>query len=150
MSSVQSSKRYSPNKRIMRFEGDIIITDPCYIMKSDNDWHESEFGEDLAAIGIGTHLTCDSIECDCEVVNTRTGDVIGTFCSDSRMISVMLISEVRAYNPDFDRSLDHDAYTVIEGFEGEVDISECEDYDGAHVVITGRGNINFRTGHAKK
>ena len=33
----------------MFFKGDIIITDPMYIVKSEEDWHRCEYGEKLEA-----------------------------------------------------------------------------------------------------
>ena len=34
----------------MEFDGDIIITDPCYIMKEDDDWATCAYGEDIDII----------------------------------------------------------------------------------------------------
>ena len=63
------------------------------------------------------------------------------------MVSVMLLDEVRAYNPDFDRDLEPHCYTIIEDFEGEVILFEKEinggtDYD---TCFEGKGSHNFIT-----
>lgn len=39
------------------FDGDIIITDPCYIIRNENgitknDWHYCEYGEYMERLGI--------------------------------------------------------------------------------------------------
>ncbi len=45
----------------MKFKGDIIITDPCYVMREDNgksdDWSKCNYGSNMEALGIKTYLT---------------------------------------------------------------------------------------------
>lgn len=37
----------------MKFKGDIIITDPCYIIKKDSeDWRKCDYGDNMAALGL--------------------------------------------------------------------------------------------------
>lgn len=47
----------------MKFQGDIIITDPMYILphneKGGEDWHACEYGENMEALGITTYITHD-------------------------------------------------------------------------------------------
>ena len=43
------------------FDGDIIITDPCYIIRNENeitenDWHYCECGEYMERLGIKNYL----------------------------------------------------------------------------------------------
>ena len=47
----------------MFFKGDIIITDPMYIIKCEEDWHLCEYGEKLEALNIGTYLTSGHGDC---------------------------------------------------------------------------------------
>jgi hypothetical protein len=50
----------------MKFKGDIIITDPCYIMRrnadgsSRDDWDSCGYGDNMQALGIKTFLTSDT------------------------------------------------------------------------------------------
>ena len=49
----------------MKFKGDIIITDPCYIMRSKNelsedDWSFCEYGSYMEKLGIKHYLTSDT------------------------------------------------------------------------------------------
>jgi len=45
----------------MDFKGDIIITDPCYIMGKDSDWDKCGNGDNMEALGI-THYLCADTE----------------------------------------------------------------------------------------
>ena len=132
----------------MYFKGDIIITDPMYIIKSGDDWHRCEYGDNLEELHICTYITshhADAIGSD--VVSLDTNNKLGKFCSDSCMVSVMSLSEVREYNPEFDMKLGKNCYTIIKNFEGEIEMFETKEDDGTgqRVYIAGKGNINFRT-----
>lgn len=39
------------------FKGEILITDPCYIIpdSKDDDWDKSNYGEDLSVLGINNY-----------------------------------------------------------------------------------------------
>ena len=39
----------------MRFKGDIIITDPCYICK-DDDWSKCGYGDNMGRLGIKNYI----------------------------------------------------------------------------------------------
>ena len=61
------------------FDGDIIITDPCYIIRNENgitknDWHYCEYGEYMERLGIKNYLTHDTIYGDwgCTVFDSDT------------------------------------------------------------------------------
>ena len=132
----------------MFFKGDIIITDPMYIIKCEEDWHRCKYGEKLEALNIGTYLTSGHSDCMAsDVISPDTQERLGEFCSDSCMVSVMLLSEVRAYNPDFDRDLESHCYTIIEDFVGEVTLFEEEIDNGEdfEAYFEGKGNKNFKT-----
>lgn len=132
----------------MYFIGDIIITDPMYIVKSEEDWHRCEYGENLKALKMSTYITSgNGDELASDVISLDTPKRLGKFGSDSCMVSVMLLSEVRQYNFDFDKELDKHCYTIIKDFDGEVQLFEMEEYDdnGQRVYFIGKGNKNFRT-----
>ena len=132
----------------MFFKGDIIITDPMYIVKSEEDWHLCEYGEKLEELGIFTYITAgNGDEFASDIVSLDTHESLGELGSDSCMISVMLLREVRQYNFDFDKDLEKHCYTIIEDFEGEVQLVEMEepDDDCQRFYFLGKGNKNFRT-----
>lgn len=114
----------------MEFDGDIIITDPCYIMRAehhgttpltDNDWDACECGDKMEVLGIHHYMTRDTLYGDwgCIVFNTDTEKAIGEFCADAGLVSVFLLDEVLKYNPDFDYHKERDwTTTLIPDFKG--------------------------------
>jgi hypothetical protein len=146
----------------MKFRGDIIITDPCYIIRDENqmtkdDWEECNYGENMEALGIKNYLTRETIYGDwsCTTYNKDTGEEIGKFGADAGLVSVFLLSEVLAYNPDFDYHISKPwTTTLIKDFDGYIRIREIDvvnEYtsiiDGGkkEVRVIGEGNINFFT-----
>ena len=142
----------------VEFDGDIIITDPCYITK-DDDWDKSGYGEEMDALpGITKFLARGTIYGDwsCTVYNLDTEEEIGSFCADAGMVCVCLTDEVLSYNSDFREDLEKDwVVAQIKDFKGkvwfEVDEEKWTDEDdgreytdyGVHVIGCG---INKRTG----
>ena len=119
-----------------------------YIVKSEEDWHRCEYGEKLDELGIFTYITAgNGDEFASDIVSLDTHESLGELGSDSCMISVMLLREVRQYNFDFDKDLEKHCYTIIEDFEGEVQLVEMEepDDDCQRFYFLGKGNKNFRT-----
>ena len=147
----------------MKFKGDIIITDPCYICK-DNDWSRCYYGDNMEVLGINNYICRDTIYGDwsCTTFNTDTGEPIGEFCADAGMVAVFLLDEVLKYNPDFDYHINRTwTTTLIKDFDGEVNF-EVRHTEGIYedttewhkkgdkwtsddVVVVGKGNINFET-----
>lgn len=42
----------------MKFKGDIIVTDPCYIIKKDSeDWRKCDYGDNMAALGLTNYIS---------------------------------------------------------------------------------------------
>lgn len=194
-----------------RFDGDILITDPCYILKKEeprdystaprykdyvthenlsdypvesreekinamyeehhayekakrqweidhpykDPWHDCNYGYRFEIFGIKHYMTRDTIYGDwgCTVFNTDTKESIGEFCADAGLVSVFLLDEVRAYNPEIDEWIkNHDwCATVIKDFHGDVHFRVYEEefeYEGKickdhSVRVEGFGNINF-------
>ena len=119
---------YWPNRYVdsepKYFEGDIIITDPCYFINNKDDWENSDCGrymdsEDGFDMFTG-YIARDTLYGDwsCTVYNTDNGNEIGTFAADRAMVGVYLLDEVLKYNPEFD----YNNWTVthIKDFQGTV------------------------------
>lgn len=104
----------------MEFDGDIIITDPCYITK-DSDWHKCCCGDNMEVLGINHYMTRDTLYGDwsCTTYNTDTKEKIGSFCADAGLVSVFLLDEVLKYNPDYKYENDW-SVTYIKDFKGTV------------------------------
>lgn len=131
----------------MYFKGDVIIADPCNIVKSEEDWQlvlaETYDRVEMNKIGIQRFLSFEAKgESYGIVTDLDTGDTIGKFCTDSCIFCVCLLEDVLAYHPDFD---DYekwpDSCAVICGFEGEIVLERREE----EIAVVGRGNINFHT-----
>lgn len=132
----------------MKFKGDIIITDPCYIMKKEDtcdDWKLCGYGHNMEVLGIKTYLTRSTEYGDwsCTTFEKKTKKVLGRFCADAGLVSVFLLSEVLKYNPKFDYHLTKDWTTTwIKDFDGDVEIKL---YKRFGVRVIGKGNVNFFT-----
>ena len=131
----------------MKFNGDILITDPMYIIRKgddgENDWYDCEFGDKLSNLGIKNFLTVSGDLVGAKVVSNDTNEVLGEFCSDSAAVSVMLLSEVLAYNPKYSDELKKypNTGTIIKDFNGDIKAIRSED----SISFVGKGNINFHT-----
>lgn len=111
----------------VEFDGDIIITDPCYILRDGDshidDWEKCEYGDNMETIGIHNYMTRDTLYGDwsCTTFNTDTSEVIGQFCADAGLVSVFLLDEVLRYNPNFDYHINRTwTTTLIKDFKGTV------------------------------
>ena len=143
------------------FDGDIIITDPCYVLKHD-DWNGYE--ENFEHIGIKQSMARDTLYGDwsCTTYNSDTGEVLGEFCADAGMVSVLSLDEILRYNPKFDYHTTKPwTTTLIRDFKGSVQfvikeskwtLDEDTSYGKAgdeftdyYVEVVGKG-INKKTG----
>lgn len=122
------------------FDGDIIITDPCYMRREDDlDYKEFE-------VSLIQYMERDTLYGDwsCTVYNPDTHEKLGEFCADSGMVAVALRGEVLKYNPTY--TTKSWAGTVIENFKGTVQfIVTKEGNDDYSVHVVGKG-INKITG----
>ena len=105
--------------------GDILITDPCYIIREDkeDDWSTCCYGYDMEKLGINHYMTRDTIYGDwsCTTFDSDTKEPIGRFCADAGLVSIMLLDEVLIYNPDYDCNKETEyAATIIRDFKGIV------------------------------
>ena len=133
-----------------------------------DDWTKCMYGRNMEALGIEHYFTESTLYGDwgcttykikenpytvinkfAESENTDEDygisySILGEFCADAGLVSVLLLDEVRKYNPDIDEWIaSHDwCVTTIPDFDGEVnyyvDANDC-----AHII--GIGNINFFT-----
>ena len=109
----------------MIFNGDILITDPCYIIREDkkDDWNTCYYGYGMEKLGINHYMTRDTLYGDwgCTTFDSDTKEPIGSFCADAGLVSVMLLDEVLKYNPDYDCDKETEyAATIIRDFKGTV------------------------------
>lgn len=133
----------------MKFKGTIIITDPCYVIREENeltgdDWCACEYGDNMEKLGIKNYLTSDTEYGDWGCTTYKdNGDEIGEFCADAGLVSVFLLDEVREYNPNIDEWIETHPWcvTTIKNFDGDVDITHRND----EVSVVGKGNVNFFT-----
>lgn len=111
----------------VEFDGDIIITDPCYVIRHDDsysdDWEKCGYGSGMESLGINHYMTRDTIYGDwsCTTFDTDTKKPIGQFCADAGLVSVFLLDEVLKYNPDFNYHIERPwTTTLIKNFKGSV------------------------------
>ena len=144
----------------MKFKGTIIITDPCYIIRDDqeDDWDKCGYGDNMEALGIKTYLTRGTEYGDwsCTTFDSDTEKPLGRFCADAGLVSVFLLEEVLVYNPEFDYHINNVwTTTLIEDFEGDIEITHRdfsyededtgEEENGTEVSVIGEGSKNFYT-----
>lgn len=87
------------------FEGDIVITDPCYFVK-DKDWRKCDAGYELDKLGFTTFMTRDTLYGDwsCTVYNADNPDEkLGEYCADAGLVTVALLDDIRKHNPSFEK-----------------------------------------------
>ena len=110
------------------FDGDILITDPCYFIRQDevevNDWEWSDYGYDLYELGFSIYLVQDNLfgDWDCVVRNSDTDELMGRFCADAGLVCCVYLDEVLKYNPQFKEELEKKNFlgTVIKNFRGKI------------------------------
>lgn len=154
----------------MKFKGDIIITDPCYIVRAehhgtkpltDNDWKACGYGSNMEVFGIKNYFTESTIYGDwscttfelkddkwviektpTEITSDDIKGILGNFCADAGLVSVFLLEEVLKYNPNYNDHIKNPfTTTLIKDFDGDVDYIVEDD----EAFIKGTGNINFIT-----
>ena len=131
----------------MKFKGDIIITDPCYIIRKENeltddDWDACDWGDNMGVLGLTHSISRSTLYGDwsCTVYNSDTHEKLGEFCADAGMVAVFLLDEVLKYNPDFDYHINRPwTTTLIKDFDGDVIFEVVEN----EVRVVGKGNVNF-------
>ena len=132
----------------VNFDGDIVITDPCYLKNGfDYDYLDSV-----------KYIERDTIYGDwsCHTYDSDTKKALGKFCADSGMVAVISVDDLRKLDPTFyndEKVKNSHMMTVIKDFHGKVRFRVDEEsytYKGEErkdygVVVEGVGNINFFT-----
>ena len=133
-----------------RFHGDILITDPCYVIK-DDDWEGVICGNIPVIDALPSAMMRDTLYGDwsCTTLNTLTKKPIGEFCADAGMVAVFALAEVRRYNPDFDYNqyVNNGAATLIKDYDGTCQFvvkHTTGKYEDFSVRVVGKG-MNFVT-----
>lgn len=145
----------------MKFKGTVVITDPCYFVK-DEDWNENIWDNgDLGSLGFSSYICRPTIYGDwgCKTYQREGEDlagdlqelfeeynwrglaeyaneskVIGRFCADAGTVAVVLLEDLKKYNPDVIPHLRSNMVTIIENYDGEI---EDHVFLDKHVVIIG-------------
>lgn len=140
---------YSAYNESKYFKGDIIITDPCYIIKDNtNDWVKCNCGEAMEKLGITNYLCNSTIYGDwsCVTYNKTTNEKLGRFCADAGLVAVFLLDEVLKYNPSFNYHKEKPwTTTLIEDFDGYISINVKNINSEDEVFVVGKGNTDFCT-----
>lgn len=150
----QDRYRYvAESKRVLTqyYDGDIIITDPCYLFDHSEAgrslWRQSRYGENLPAIGIASGIGRNTIYGDwscsvVEIIKRRPVRLLGEFCADSGQVAVMLLSDALKLRPDFDYHVTKPwTCCLIKGFKGSVQIKYVRKTQ--EVRVLGVGNKRF-------
>ena len=56
-----------------KFKGSIVIGDPSYFIKNEDDWERCEYGSNLAVLGFTDYLYLDFPDDPQIVINSDTG-----------------------------------------------------------------------------
>ena len=140
------------------FHGDIIITDPCYIIPDDkpDDWQKSCHGDDMFCLGFRNYLCETTLSGDwyCEVFKGTGSRLwypqaperkIGDFSADACKAGIFYLREILRYNPSFDDHIRKPwCACLIKNFQGMVKIFTKLDPDGDESMhVIGYGNKSF-------
>ena len=86
----------------MRFEGTLVITDPCYFV-TESDWnHVIDDGE----LYLNDLVSCPMLAADtgfgdwnCVVLDMKTNSQIGEFAADAGMVCITTLENIARYDP---------------------------------------------------
>lgn len=148
----------------MKFKGDIIITDPCYLIKEQlsfpsrenflndedydvairkyidsDDWERCNYGDNMEVLGFTNYLVETTMHGDWSCITYSSyGDILGRFCADAGLVGVFLLDEILKYNPEYKDHLVENPFTttLIKDFDGDIDIMYSEEDDEVSVIGT--------------
>lgn len=137
--------------RIMEFDGDIIITDPCYLSHNMSNDERRKFEccdiSNHGIIGIESNTYYGDWRCTTFVPETNVK--LGGFCADAGMVCVADLVSVLKFNPKYNDHLEKPwCATWIKNFKGTVRIAIDENKERwpAYIVhVVGHG-VNKETG----
>lgn len=143
-----------------KFEGTLVITDPCYFIKDDgeneSDWDRCNYGLNLSVLGFNNYICTDNLygNWSCTLYNlvniknmlSDDNVELSQFSSDSGLVGVFYLEDILKYDSEFNlKNFLHNEVAVVENFRGTVDIinrNNKQDIE-AEVMVVGLGNINF-------
>ena len=108
----------------MRFSGTLVITDPCYFMRSE-DWDSViDDGEYYLNHQTKCPMIADETgfgDWSCSVLMTDTGEEIGQFAADAGLVCVTTLENIEAYYPEKVQHLKDIPWCcfILPGFTGE-------------------------------
>lgn len=156
----------------MKFNGNLIITDPVFIFKepSDDWWIKTEYCRRMEILGLqDSYMLCEPgySYLDSLIVYTHSKDprielkniidsdtislpedseVASDFSTDSGIIGVFSVQDIKDnYNPDIDKIIENNPGKIgtIPGFQGDIEFLDSSKTNSIHVL--GVGNFNFYT-----
>ena len=138
------------------FNGDIILTDPCYLIKDERDKTVSNHGEYMEPLGFYTYLSERTLigDWDCDVFQGPADSVwtpqapekkIGSFSADACRVGVFYLKDVLKYDPSFAMHITHPwCVCWLKDFKGTVNFITLPDPDGYEtMLVTGSGSLDF-------
>lgn len=88
------------------------------MVKNENDWHLCEYRENLRKLGFQTFLSIEFEE-DSPLVVDDKNIKLGSFCTDSSVVAIVLLDELLTYNSEFNQHNEYlDNWIVIKDFDG--------------------------------
>lgn len=146
--------------KVMEFDGDIVITDPCYLSHNISDEERRDFDcTAMANYGIcGIESDTYYGDWSCTTYDRLTWDEdghskpIGEFCADGGMVCVADLKSVLKFNPKYNDPVEYPhCVTLIKNFKGTVRIKIDENEASGNKVwpeyivsVVGQG-INTET-----
>lgn len=141
------------------FDGDVIITDPCYL-KRNNSWEYVENFCEVTGLISGTFY--GDWGCTVYKTNEKIGNVndeceeIGNFCADAGMVCVLTLERALLLDPDFEKWIDDHSWCVtrINNFRGDIRLMTltekrklntqkgCVEYEDTELRVRGDGNVD--------
>jgi len=129
----------------MRFDGDIIITDPVYITTM-SDWDKCKNGGDMSLLGFENFLVTSTLCGDwiC-FIRSQENKTIGRVMADSGQVGIFLVNEIKKYNKGMYSMIKESnaEATIIKDFHGEINVSKDIQDNIEFCKITGIGNVMF-------
>lgn len=143
----------------MFFNGDVVITDPCYVFKNEH-WsaickEELPDGSLLLRPFLKKNFICKPTiygDWSCTVWDKEDKEKeYGEFTADAGMVGVMLLDDILQYDkafkvkPDFNEWIKEHPFcvTVLKDFYGDIEYKVTE--DDKYAYLESNGNINFIT-----
>lgn len=144
--NVGNDRKLICNLQKCHIRGDVVITDPCYLVHGYDYSGCSNWMTALSIMDLDPFIQSSTIYGDwsCttyDCTNVKNGGIskpIGEFCADSGLVCICELSNILSKNPSFEQWIkEHDwCVTVIRNFVGEVQINEYkEEFENEHIIV---------------